>query len=315
MVLERFDDFLGQKPFLDRVILQPVENETVRLTALQSGDLDLIERAPLEWVKEIRAGRVKGVRYVEAPEASWRRIQFNMSIPPFNNALLRRAMAHAIDKKEILNAAFYGFGEPGDQRYPAGHRWYVEGVPPPSFDLNKARELLKAAGYTGQPISIVVEQSQMRETEAAVLQAQLKKIGLNIQLQLMDRAAAVSQVEKGKLAFRFGGGDVTPDPAPAYAGYFLCPQTPEGITLNNLGYCDKEMDKLLAALETELDAEKRKRIVKEIVRKLAQDVPEIPIGSVPRHFALRDYVKGFSTSSDDLLRWSAGGLHYTWLDR
>src|SRR4030095_17235935 len=72
-----------------------------------------------------------------------RAIEFNVADPPFNNKKLRLAVAHAIDRKEILQAAYFGFGEPSDQVYPKGHKWYFEGVPSPAYDLNKARALLK----------------------------------------------------------------------------------------------------------------------------------------------------------------------------
>ncbi len=68
-------------------------------------------------------------------------------------------------------------------------------------------------------------------------------------------------------------------------------------------------------METEPDAGKRKALLREILTKLAEDLPEIPIGFVPRHFALREYVKGFSTDDNASFRWWGGGLNYTWLDR
>ena len=68
-------------------------------------------------------------------------------------------------------------------------------------------------------------------------------------------------------------------------------------------------------METEPDPEKRKAVLREALNILAEDVPEIPIGFVPRHFALSEHVKGFSTDSNASFRWWGGGLNYTWLDR
>ena len=55
--------------------------------------------------------------------------------------------------------------------------------------------------------------------------------------------------------------------------------------------------------------------MRQIVQKVAEDLPEFAIGFVPRFFAYRDYVKGFTSDSEGRFRWSRGGLNYTWLDK
>ena len=72
---------------------------------------------------------------------------------------------------------------------------------------------------------------------------------------------------------------------------------------------------MFSKLETEPDTKKREELLTQILTKIADDLPEIPIGFVPRHFALRDYVKGFTTNDNASLLWRGGGLNYTWLDK
>ncbi|MGH7844349.1 MAG: ABC transporter substrate-binding protein, partial [Candidatus Binatia bacterium] len=125
IVMDRFDNYWGHKAFVDRVVLRIIGDITVRFTALRAGDVDMIERTSYEWVKEIAEGKLKGLSFVPATYAGGRAIEFNVVDPPFNNKKLRLAVAHAINRKEILDAAYFGFGEPSDQRYPKGHKWYV----------------------------------------------------------------------------------------------------------------------------------------------------------------------------------------------
>jgi ABC-type transport system substrate-binding protein len=118
IVLERNDDYWGEKAYLDRLILRPIADGTVRMTAVRAGDVDLVERTAYEWVREIKDGKLPGIGYAEASTAGFREIVFNVAAPPFDSKKLRQAVAHALDKREILHAAFFGFGEPGDQFYP-----------------------------------------------------------------------------------------------------------------------------------------------------------------------------------------------------
>ena len=315
VVFERFDDYWGHKAYVDKVVLRPVRNASVRFTALRAGDVDLIERTPYEWVKQIAKGKVKGIGFVKAPYAGYRSVEFNVVSPPFDNKKLRLAVAHAVDRTEILNAAYYDLGEPTDQKYPRGHAGYMNGVLSPSYDPKKAMALLKEAGYQGETIEVVVNQGEAAETEAAVLQAQLKRIGMNIKLTVLDRGASAEIRRKGSYAFRFAGGGFDADPLGAYLDKKCEPDRKKKRIRNESGYCNSEMDSLLDKAVIEMNPQKRKHLLKQIVGKANADVPELALGFAPRFFALRDYVKGFTTNGGGDFRPWGGGLNYVWLDK
>jgi ABC-type transport system substrate-binding protein len=312
IVLERHNDYWGHKAFLDRVILRPVPDDTVRITALRSGDIDMAERTAYEWAKQIADGKLKGVRAVKAANAGFRRLVFNTAGPPFNNKRLRQAVAHAIDKREILDAAYFGFGDPVDQRYPSGHSWYLPGLPSPRYDPERAKALLQEAGYKGEPIPIMTNQG-VDEAESTTLQAQLRKIGMNITLDVVDHGSYTTRTRSGDFAIKFSGGNYDPDPSLTYD--LICPADPRKRTANASAYCDKELDRLMARAETEIDAEKRREILKQMIAKVLDDAPELYIGFVPRFFAVRDSVKGFTTNDEGGFFWWGGGLNRAWLER
>lgn len=314
IVFERFEDTWGQKAFVDRLVLRPIDDDTIRITALRAGDLDMIERTPHEWVKQIIEGKLKGIGFAQTPYAGFRRLRFNVPEPPFNNKKLRQAIAHAVDKTEILRAAYFGFGEATDQDYPKGHTWYVEGVSSPAYDLNKARALLKESGYKGETLEIMVARGERDEVESTMLQAQLKKIGVNTKLEVLESGSYTSRIRSGRFVFYFGGGSFDSDPSSTYQ-YLMCEPDLKKRGLNSTGYCDKEMDLLLNKAETEMDAAKRREILRQVLAKKADEVPEMPLGFVPRFFAFREAVKGFATDTDGHFRWSGGGLNYTWLEK
>ena len=313
IVFERFDEYWGNKAFVDRLVLRPISNSTVRFTALRTGDVDIVERTSYEWVKMVVKGKIKGVGFAKAPYAGFRRLSFNLGSPPFNNEKLRQAVAHAIEKEEILHAAYFGFGEPTDQKYPKGHAWYFA-VPAPSYDLEKAKALLKEADYKGQTVSLLLRQGEDQMTEGTVIQAQLKKIGIKVKLDVNDYSAYNARQRKGEFDFVIRGGSFDPDPTLVYGPDLMCVDLKRRIS-NYSGYCDQEMEALLNNAETELDSKVRRAQFKQVLTKLGKDVPFLPIGFVPRFFTMRDYVKGFTTDARGAFRPWGAGLNHVWLEK
>jgi peptide/nickel transport system substrate-binding protein len=314
MVLERNPDYWGHKAFVDRVIIRPIGDGTSRFIALQSGDIDMVEFTPYEWVKQVAEGKIQRIHSVPASYAAFRRLVFNTAAPPFDNKKMRQAVALAIDKRELMHAGFFGFGEPVDQRYPKGNLWHLEGIPPRARDLNKASALLKEAGYRGEAITINAYPGE-HEPMAATLQAQLKKVGMNLQIKMLDSAAHRIGLREGNYTVSFTGGNLEADPAVGYGESKHCEPDLKKRRANLSGYCDKEMEHLLGQLEQEHDDAKRRALVKQVLAKHLDDAAEIYVGYAPRFFSMRDYVRGFSTSGDDVYRWWGGGLNHTWLDK
>jgi ABC-type transport system substrate-binding protein len=313
IVFDRFGDYWGQKAYVDRVIMKEIGDNTVRFTALQAGDVDMIERTPYEWVQQIVEGKLRGVGYAKAARAGARNLEFNVADPPFNNKKLRLAIAHALDRKEILQAAYHGLADTADQRFPKGHYWNFD-VPSPAFDPNKAKALLKEAGYKGETLELMGNRGEVADIEGATIQAQLKRIGVKVELKILERASALEARRQGKYMFKLAGGSDYPDPLPAYEEY-ACEPDPRKRRLNESGYCDKEYDALLRKAEAEVDQDKRRILFKQIVTKLLDDSPIFAIGFTPRFFTFRDHVKGFVTNgSGDFEPWG-GGLSHAWVDK
>jgi peptide/nickel transport system substrate-binding protein len=314
IVFERFDEYWGQKAYVDRVIMKEIGDASVRFTALQAGDVDIIERTPYEWVQQIVDGKIRGIGFAKAARAGARNLEFNVTDPPFNNKKLRRAIAYALDKKEIMQAAYFGLADTADQRFPTGHFWYFADVAAPQHDPNKARALLKEAGYKGETLELMGNRGEVADVEGATIQAQLKRVGVKVELKILERASALELRRSGKYMFKLAGGSDYPDPLPAYVEY-TCEPDPRKRRLNESGYCDKEYDALIKKAEGEVDLDKRKAIFRQAVAKWMDDLPVVAIGFTPRFFTFRDYVKGFVTNaSGDFEPWGAG-LSHTWVDK
>lgn len=315
IVLRKFDDYWGQKPLIDNLVLRPISNDTVRFTALRTGEVDIIERTPPEWAKQVVEGKVNGIKYSEARYLFPRRMAFNVADPPFNNKKLRRAVAHAIDKREFLSAVYHGLGEPMDQKYPKTLSWYIEGVPTPKYDPEKAKALLKEAGYNGEPIILNIGATRINEIQATVVQAQLKRVGINLKIRALEDGAYKLASRQGDFHFRFGGLSVNVNPEQVYAHGLRCERDLKKRGANFSGYCNKEMEALLDRAEVELDPQKRRALWKQIITKWAEDLPEMTLVSVRRFYSMRDYVKEFVADDLGSLVGYQKGLNYTWVNK
>jgi ABC-type transport system substrate-binding protein len=314
IVFDRNEAYWGHKPYVDRVVLAPIGEDSVRFTALRAGDVDVVERTPYEWVRQVLDGSVRGIGVAEAPKAGYRRLLFNAADPPFDNKKLRQAVIHAVDKQELLHAAYFGFGAPVEQKYDKGHVWYFEGVPAPTYDPDKARALLREAGYNGETLEISSDGTSTDQTETTTLQAQLRRVGINARIVTLEPGALRAARREGNFQIQVSGSTFDPDPSTMY-GHLRCEADPRRRSDASPAYCDKDMDAWLDRGESEMDPGRRREIYRQVVAKNLEDVPEVPIGFVPRFFTFRDYVKGFTTDDEGTFMFPGGGLPYAWLDK
>ena len=90
--------------------MKEIGDNTVRFTALQSGDVDLIERTPYEWVQQIIEGKVKGIGVAKAARAGARNLEFNVVDPPFNNKKLASSDCLRHGQKRNHASGLFRFG-------------------------------------------------------------------------------------------------------------------------------------------------------------------------------------------------------------
>jgi ABC-type transport system substrate-binding protein len=314
IVFERFDAYWGErKALVDRLVFKPILDDTVRLTAVRAGDIDMMRGTPYDWAKQIKEGRVKGIVGLDAPFAYIKRIDFNVVGSPFENRKLRQAIAHGINRDEIVQGAFSGFADPKDvQNYPRHHKWFIEGIPTYPFDPEKGKALLKEAGYKGETIELVLTPGSEDQHTATVVQNQLRKIGLNLELKILQSGAREELVRKGQFHFAMRGNNFYPDISDSYVQDLKCE---ERRVSNQTGYCDKEVDELFDKADLEPDVDKRRALYKQILMKASEALPVAGLVFVRKPFALRDYVEGFVVDREGRFRWAGGGVNTTWLDR
>jgi peptide/nickel transport system substrate-binding protein len=249
-----------------------------------------------------------------AKYAGFRRILFNVADPPFNNIKLRQAVRYAIDKEKYIAGAFWGLGLPAHQLFPPDLFWHVK-LPEINRDVAKVKALLKEAGV-GPDFEVEFSGQKSEEEELQVLHQLLTTAGIKTKIVLFDRGTRERREAAGDFMLTVSGSDIPGDPAQEFRSEFGCREEETKAkkrTENESGYCNKEVDRLLAEAEQITDQKKRHEIYTKVVQIFQEEVSEITMAYVPRFFTYQQKVRGFETDFDGRFNLSTAGLSRVWL--
>lgn len=301
-------------PYLDELVLRPIRDETVRFTSVRAGDVDMIERTAYGSVRSILKGEYPDLRTTSAKYAGFRRLLFNVADPPFNNLKLRQAVRYALDKKQFIEGAFWGLGEPADQLVPKESPWHMK-LPDVKRDPEKVKALLKEAGAKPD-LEVELMGLQTEGEELQVIQNLLSSSGIKTKVVILERGARETREDKGEFMMILSGSDVPSDLGLEYPGELGCNEEEvrtKKRNENSSGYCNKEVDRLMAGAGKTFDPTKRYEIWSKIVRIIHEEVPEIPLAFIPRYYTYHKKVRGFETDFDGRFNMTTAGFSRVWI--
>ena len=176
-------------PKLDGVELRIIPEMSVKIAALQAGDIDIVWELPLDQVKQL-SGQ-SGLRVESVPTASWDAAIMNNLIPPFNDVRVRRAFNIGLDKHDLVNLVLFGQGAPTISPIPPSHPFYAKDIVIGKADPAAARKLLAEAGHSnGIEIPIIVPVGRpVRERLGVTLQQVLAPAGFTLEVQRVPSPA------------------------------------------------------------------------------------------------------------------------------
>ena len=302
-------------PYIDELVLKPVIDDQVRFLSLRSRDLDMIERTPYAFVKKIVAGEIPGIQIAEAKYAGFRRLVFNVTQPPFNNIKIRHAVLHAVDARDFLKGAHWGFGEPATVwGIPKSSPWFVKDLPELKRDPAKVKALLKESGV-GPELEVVIVARTGEEEENQILQQQLTTAGIKTKVDYLEHARYVNIRRDGQFHMVLSGAEPVVDPGDSYPFRFGCDEPKKGPKriLNYSAYCNEEFDRLVREAGSISDFKKRYELYAKAIRIIHLDLPEAPLVFTPRFFTFGSKVRGFEAGISDNWTSTSGGLLKTWI--
>jgi peptide/nickel transport system substrate-binding protein len=308
------DEKTGDRlPYVDRIFVQKIVDDVVRFAALRAGDVDAVSGPPFNIVaKALNEKPIPGIVIGENYAGNmW--ICFNVTKAPYDHKKVRQAIAYAVDKKKLLDAVYWGLGEvQNNQPFLKASRFYIP-VEDRTVDLAKAKQLLAEAGYPhGFKTEFLQYSVHYDVATAEVVMGQLREIGIEATMQVLDRAPYFKMMRNGEFGISVSGYEERYDWDDAY---YMIYHSSE-IDKNNWSrYSNPELDDLLRRGRTTLPWDTRKSIYKKAVEILKEEVPALNLYKPLRAYAFRDSVKGFREGFGMRFAWHGGGAKYWWLDK
>ena len=292
IVLERFDDYH----------LTPAGVETIQVR-FAAGGLEQFENDEID-VASVGINDVERVRdpasdlnplYVTRNELSTFYIAFNTQVPPFDDPLVRRALAHAIDKRTIVETVHQDLTQVATGIVPPGIAAHDPDYFGLLFDPELASEMLAESRYFGTPIleSIRLTISGAGATPGGTIEAiqdmWRTHLGLEVEIQQVEFATFIAEIDRGLYPmFSLGWSLDFPDPQNILDYKFYSRSLGNDVALN-----DSEIDALLEDARTEFDAERRIELYREVERRLVGDAVWIPLYHSQAHELVQPYVEGY----------------------
>ncbi len=311
----RNESYWGGAPYLDGVRFRVIPESTSRAAAVQSGDLDVAERLGPSFVQRIKSGQLKGLHYVSIGMAGIKQLVLNTKLEPTSDVRVRKAIALALDKDEIMKEATFGFGIPMLTWAPPNTEWET----PKSFkwkrNLQEAKRLLKEAGYSGKPITLGSTQGQDDPWAEAIVR-QAAEAGIKFSVQSLAGADLIQKTVAGELNVSVYGGGGVGEPLVANEQYISCSGGKAGVG-NVSRLCTPELEKLITQYMEEPNRAKRLAIWNKLAQKyFVDDVAYYVIGwANDRNFVWRDKVKNWERGPGQEYTHANGGLWRTWLEQ
>ena len=280
VVLERNVDYWGQKARLKRIRFAVVPDTTTRALELRKGSADIAINA-INFDMVLALEREPNLRVEQGPGSVLVYLAFNCRDPILKDVRVRQALALAVDRRPIIRYLWRDFARPAFSVLPP-ESWAFNGdVPHYEPNPAKAQELLDAAGYpavNGIRFHLTMKTSTEESTRllAAVLQQQLRAVGIVLDIRTFEFATFFADVTRGAFemySLRWIGGNEDPDIF-EYA-FHSSKFTPNGA--NRSFYSNARLDTLLDQARTQPDQQKRKELYAEIQSILARDLPYIDL--------------------------------------
>ena len=291
-------------PCLDEIRFVPVPDQSVKLTDLRAGALDLIDSVQPKDVESVkRDGRLQ---YLEVSDLGWRSLDLNVTKPPFDNQALRQAIAWGVDRDAIHKAILFGTGIVAQGPIAPAQPGYDPGFAPYHRDLARAKaKLAEGRQPSGFRFTVVVPQVEVREQVAEVIKEELAPLGIQVDIQPVDFGEYIRLLTSHGFTAEMGGWSGRPDPD-GNLNFLFSGTASQNVT----GYNNPQVNDLLDRARIVAALNLRVRLYQQAQGIIAGDAPSVFLFYLPQNKAAAVRVKGVLPSSDNIMR-----LKTVWLSQ
>ena len=322
------DEYGNQLPYLDNVQFRFMKDKAQQLLEFRSGKLDECYEIPLESFKEV-IDENKNLtpaysKFIlqKTPSLTVQYYGFLMMSDLFKDVRIRKAFNYAIDRNKIIKfvlngqasgGAFYGIVPPAMPDYNAKE---IKGY---RYDLSKAKELMKEAGYPngeGFPeVTLQINEGGGDNIQIAeAIQSMLKEIGVTVKLQILTFAQHLDNVDAGRADFyRLGWIADYPDPENFLNLYYgkNVPKNPNDISpINSTRFKNEKFDEIFEKAIKTIDKTERYKLYLEAEQLAVSEAPMLYIFYNEDFRLLQPYIRGYTLDPMNRVNF-----RFLWLDK
>jgi ABC-type transport system substrate-binding protein len=276
---------------LEDITLTVYADGPARTNALIAGDVDLIDFVP--WEDFQRVESTPGLK-LDSQSGPFMYVHFNVTDGPFSDAKVRKAVALAVNRKNVASAAFAGqaaeiAGAPIPTDSPFYDKKLANGW---ATDVKEAKNLLKEAGFPDGFTATLLTSAQyaFHQDTALSVQADLAKIGITAELDAPDWATRQEKAAAGDYDMAIGGSaGVVNDPS-----FLVNFVTGPAANNRSFGFDDPELDELLAEAITVDSVDDRKAVYDKVQKRILDTVPFASLVGRSQAFGYNEKVSGFT---------------------
>lgn len=292
-------DYYGGKPAIDTVVFKEVPTSAARVQLLRGGAVDIAQYLqPLEIISLKNVPNV-AVETVPASFMIW--IELNAKMAPFDNVDVRRAMNYAFPQADVMKSVFQGIANPLDGCMPNIYPGFAGKLVDYSYNLDKAKELLKKAGQgQGFKTSLAYNAGDpVQEPIAIIYQTALRQIGVELELKKVPAGSFYNAVTERKQPMIFYvDSPWCPDP-----GYSLTLYFDSKSYVNYSNYANPEVDKLLAEMASTADDKVRLELAEKAQKIIMDEAPWTFVAYPNYTMARKSNLKGFTYYTSNNVRF------------
>ena len=288
----RYDDYHGQKAWLDRIIFRVIEDNAVALSALRAGEIDEMRVTQIQWERQTNDPDFESrfeKYYYYMP--SYNYIGWNNRSVWFRDRRVRLAMTLLFDRESINKKIYSGFAKLVSGPFYVNSWAYDKSVKPHPYDPRRAAKLLDEAGWTDHDgdgirdrdgvkfeFELLITASNIAQQFAQLLQESCRKVGVVVRIRQLEGATFFDRIDSGQFDACALAWQLDPDPD-VYDTFHSSMVPPKG--LNHVFYSNARVDSLLEAGRREFDRERRASIYHAIHREMHRDPPYTFVNTVP----------------------------------
>ncbi|WP_066497372.1 ABC transporter substrate-binding protein [Abyssisolibacter fermentans] len=315
VVLERSDNYWGEKPHLDGAVFKFISDRNMMTNALRTGEIDVATDLSGESVEIVKSA--EGLVLQEVPGLHVGYVYMNLMEGPTKDKRVREAIIRSIDIDQMVKGIYkFDEAERGYLALPPGSWGYDESLESliPSYDPERAKELMKEAGYEdGFTTQIYVADKPARVKMATILQSFLKQnINVDVEIKKVEWGTFSDIASKGKAPMY--GMSWTWYPDPYFFLNYMFHSSQIGALGNGQGFNNPEVDRLLGEAGKATETNERAKYYKQALKLITEEYSRINYSHEKVIYGLTDRVQGFNLRADSQITLTSSEVN-VWLNK